>query len=193
MVRRVFIQQLLILPRTLARLLATVSNPRVLQNLEANSLANPASSMFLRPHWKVFHIANSQTNIIFLFLFGVGLSARKLGFSLTQRQSIVPIRTTFAGVACFWILSWDGWIIELSVIRFLSSTHDRGSSSRLSCLWGFQSVSEFIPPVICFFLEPFKGSDFVVYISSFPTLSASFMCWVIIQNETWNIRLIILN
>jgi len=56
-------------------------------------------------------IPNWWTDIFYC----VGLSAQKLAFSLTQRQSMVPISnwvvisTTFDGVACSgWILSWDG-------------------------------------------------------------------------------------
>jgi len=50
-----------------------------------------------------------------------------------------------------------GWIIELSVIRFWNSTQDRGLLVEyrvfgISIGFGIHS-----PPVICFFLEPFKG------------------------------------
>jgi hypothetical protein len=67
-----------------------------------------------------------------------------------------------------------GWIIELSVIRFWNSTQDRGLLVEyrvfgISIGFGIHS-----PPVICFFLEPFKGEDdFVYYIFSFATQSAS--------------------
>jgi len=61
-----------------------------------------------------------------------------------------------------------GWIIELSVIRFWNSTQDRGLLVEyrvfgISIGFGIHS-----PPVICFFLEPFKGEDdFVYYIFTF--------------------------